>query len=170
MDQLLYLAESPAKRVSCALRTIASLGDAEDVVKAVIETESGMVLDIDISLAAAQPLVPWQILGSRGSIRLNNSGDGWLARYFDPEVLGDGVVHRDLAAPDRRYGNIDEVIPWQEIEVPLSDFAPVDFYGRCYAFYALDQAPFVSVEETLATMRVLDSCRRNAAGFSGPTV
>jgi len=162
IDQLLYLAGSPARRVTCALRTIASLGDAEDVVKAVIETESGTILDIDINMAAAQPLQPWHILGAYGSITLDENGEAWRIRYYDPELLGAGVIHENLAAPQRRHGNVDEEITWQETTIPLADFEPVDFYAQCYAFYALDRPPFVPLEETLALMRVLDACRKDA--------
>jgi len=164
IDQLLHLAGSPATRVTCALRTIASLGDAEDVVKAVIETESGVILDVDINMAAAHPLQPWHILGHYGSIVLDEQAQAWRVRYYDPDILGSGVVHDELVAPQRRYGNVDEVIPWQEAAFPLADYAPIDYYAKCYAFYALDQPPFVPIDETLALMRVLDACRSSATG------
>ena len=162
IDQLLTLTGSPARRVTCTMRIIASLGDADDVVKAVIETESGTILDVDINMAAAQPLQPWHILGTYGSITLDETEQAWCIRHYDPKILGAGVIHENLAAPQRRYGNVDEEIAWQETTIPFADFEPVDFYAQCYAFYALGQAPFVPLEETMALMRVLDACRKDA--------
>jgi scyllo-inositol 2-dehydrogenase (NADP+) len=162
IDELLHLAGSPARRVTCALRTVASLGDAEDVVKALIETESGLILDLDINIAAAHPVPAWHVLGAYGSIVLDAEERAWHVRYYDPEALGAGVLHDELVAPERRYGNIDETIPWQELILPLAEVEPIDYYDRCYAFYALDEPPFVPIEDTLALMHVLDRCRHSA--------
>jgi predicted dehydrogenase len=157
IDQLLYLAASRARKVSCALRTVASLGDAEDVVKAVIETESGVILDVDINMSAAYPFAPWQILGKRGGIVLDTADFAWQVRYFREEDLPELAVQEGLAAQGRRYPS--QPIPWQEAAFDIAEHEPVDFYERCYAFYALDEPPFVPIEETREVMRVLDACR-----------
>jgi predicted dehydrogenase len=161
IDLNLYLAGSPAKRISCALRTIASLGDADDVVKAVIETENGIILDVDINMAAAQPSSMWQVLGKFGSVVLDEKQRAWRARFFRPEELADIGIQDGLAAEDRRYGS-GEKIPWREKVFPLSDFQPVDFYEKCYEYFALDGEPFVPITETREVMRVLDACRKDA--------
>jgi predicted dehydrogenase len=162
IDLLLHLSGSRAERACCALRTVAALGDAEDVVKAVIETESGVILDLDINIAAAHAMRPWQILGQRGSIVLDEGKKAWHVRFYREEALGEGVVHAELAAPQRKYGNIDETIPWEEVTVPVADYEAVDYYAQCYRYYALDEAPYVSVEETREVMRVLEMCRQSA--------
>lgn len=163
IDQLLYLADSRAKRITCALRTIASLGDADDVVKAVIEMENGVILDVDISMAAAQRLRPWHILGTYGSAILDEKQKTWQVRYYRPENLSEGITHEELVAPQRKYGNIDETIPWEEAVFPLADYEQVNYYQKCYEFYALDMEPFVPIEQTRELMRVLDACRKDAA-------
>ena len=159
IDLLLHLSGSRATHVSCATRAVATLGDAEDVVKAVIETESGTILDLDINMASAHGMRPWQVLGQRGSIVLDEAEKAWQVRYYREEALGEGVVHTELAAPQRKYGNIDETIPWEEITVPVAEYEAVDYYAQCYRFYALDEAPYVPVEETREVMRVLEMCR-----------
>jgi len=161
IDQLLYLAGSSARRITCSLRSIATLGDADDVVKAVIETENGVILDLDINMAAAHPIPPWLIFGERGSIVLDEEARTWRVRFFRLDELPDVPLHEALAAPGRRYPR-DEAIPWRDVTFPLADFHPVDFYARCYEFYALDAAPFVPVAESRELMRVLDVCRRDA--------
>jgi len=159
IDVCLYVSESTAKRVACTLRTVASLGDADDVVKALIETENGIILDIDINMASAHSMQPWQILGKFGSLVLDEKKKAWQARFFRPEKLEDVKIQQGFAAQDRRYGG-GETIPWQEEIFPLSDFQPVDFYEKCYDHFALDGAPFVPISETREVMRVLDLCRR----------
>jgi scyllo-inositol 2-dehydrogenase (NADP+) len=162
IDLLLHLSGSRAERVCCALRTVASLGDAEDVVKAVIETESGVILDLDINIAAAHAMRPWQVLGKRGSIVLDEDEVAWRVRFYREEALGQGVVHDELAAPERQYANVDETIPWEERTVPVAEVEAVDYYAQCYRYYALDEPPYVSIEETREVMRVLEMCRQSA--------
>jgi predicted dehydrogenase len=143
------------------LRTVASLGDAEDVVKAVIETEGGVILDVDIHMAAAHPFPPWQVLGQRGSILFDSAEFAWQVRFFRERELPELVPQQGMAAQDRRYPS--QPIPWHEAAFSLADYEPVHFYERCYAFYALNEAPFVPIAETREVMRVLDVCRRSAA-------
>ena len=161
IDQSLYVSGSRAKRITCALRTIASLGDADDVVKVVIETENDIILDVDINMASAYPLPEWQVLGERGSLVLDEKQRTWRARFFHHEELTDIGIQDGLAAEDRRYGS-GETIPWREEVFPLSDFRPVDFYAKCYDYFALDGEPFVPIAETREVMRVLDACRKDA--------
>ena len=162
IDQLLYLSGSTARRVTCSLRTVASLGDADDVVKAVIETDSGVILDVDIHMASAHPMPPWQILGRRGSIVLDPEGETWQVRYFRSADLPELDLQQGLAARDRRYGS-GERIPWREARWRIADAKPIRFYDACYAYFGLGDAPFVPVSQTREVMRVLDECRKSAA-------
>ena len=162
IDKLLYLSGSHARRISCTLRVVASLGDADDVVKAVIETENGMILDLDINMASAHPMPPWPILGKQGSILFDVEQQAWHVRYFRSEELEDIKLHQELAAPERRYGS-GETIPWREETFPLDRFQPIDYYQECYSYFALDGEPFVPIAETRELMRVLDACRQSAS-------
>jgi predicted dehydrogenase len=161
VDQLLYLAGSPARRVSCALRTVASLGDADDVVKVLIETESGIILDLDITMASAHPMPSWQVLGKRGSVVYDEDEAVWRVRYFLEDELDDVQLQSGLAAKGRRYGSGEE-IPWREAAFATADYCQVDFYEECYRYFGKGEPPFVPVAETLAVMRVLDACRQDA--------
>jgi predicted dehydrogenase len=158
IDQSLYIAGSRAKHISCMLRTVASLGDADDVVKVLIETENGVILDIDINQAAAYRLPAWQILGKYGSLVLDEKKQTWKARFFRPEELEDIRVQESLAAQDRRYES-GETIPWQELTFHLSKYQPISYYDKCYKYFALDAKPFVPINETREIMRILHLCR-----------
>lgn len=161
IDQLLYLAGAGVKRINCSLRTIASLGDADDVVKAVIETENGPILDLDINMAAGQEFRPWQILGKYGSITLDKEERAWKVRFFRPDELEDVGVQEGLAAKGRVYGS-GETIPWQEATFRLLDYQPINFYQKCYEYFAMDGEPFVPVAHSREIMRVIDVCRKSA--------
>jgi len=164
IDQLLYLTSSKARKISCLMRRIASLGDADDVVKAVMETENGVILDLDINMAAAIQLSPWTIMGSRGTAVQEKKPDGkvvFRVRYYKEEEAPNLELKDQLAAQGRSYSNFDS-IQWYEEEIDISDFKPIDFYDKCYEYYALDGQPFVPVEQTLEVMRVINECRMDA--------
>ena len=162
IDLLLYLTKSRAKRISCALRTVASLGDADDVVKAVIETDSGVILDMDINQAAAWPMERWHVMGERGGAIYDHESKTWKVRYYRQEELPALKLQGTMAAEGRIY-RIGQDIPWREETFSLSDFPEMDFYQKCYEHFALDQEPFVSLAETRELMRVLEQARLSAA-------
>ncbi len=158
IDACLHVAGSRARHITCHLRTVASLGDADDVVKTLIETESGILIDIDINMATAHPMVPrWHVTGERGSLVLDDD-DVWQARYFRTDELEQVGLQDGFAAEGRRYGSGEE-IPWREESFACSDVEPVDYYARCHAYFAEGGEPFVPLEESRELMRVLDACR-----------
>ena len=160
IDACLHVAGARARHITCYLRTIASLGDADDVVKTVIETESGVLIDIDINMATAHAMVPrWHVVGERGSLLLDED-DVWQARYFRFEELDAVSLQDGFAAQDRRYGS-GEQIPWREASHPCSEAEPVDYYARCHDYFAQGGKPFVPLAESRELMRVLDACRRD---------
>ena len=161
IDQLLYLANEKAARLRCHLRTIASLGDADDVVKLVIETERGLILDLDINMATAHALTPLMILGKYGTLRYDGEARTFIVKTYKPDSLVQGSVITELAAKDRRYGNAEK-IPWEESRIPVNNYAPVDFYEKVYEYMALDSPPFVPLAETREVMRIIDACRRDS--------
>ncbi len=145
------------------MRNVVSAGDAEDLVKVILEAANGMILEVDINMAAAQPASPWHIVGTRGSAVLDQEGGAWRVRHGAAEDFKDLNAQVGLAAANRAYGN-GEHIQWRDVEFPLSDVETVDFYQKCYEFYALDATPFVPFKETLELMRVIDLCRQADCG------
>ncbi|MBD3182560.1 hypothetical protein GF312_09730 [Candidatus Poribacteria bacterium] len=163
IDQTLHLSGSKSKRIVCFLRSIASLGDADDVVKAIIETESGIIIDLEINQASAHPIRPWQILGKRGSVVFDEEQKAWKIRYYEEEELEDINIQEGLAAKNRRYGS-GETIPWQEKIIPISEYHSVDFYQKCYEYFVMGHKSFVPVEETREVMRIISECRKFSNG------
>lgn len=155
IDQLLYLSGSKLKNISSYTRKIATLGDAEDVAKVLMETENGMILDLDISMAAAYPIPQWQILGERGSIILDESTNSWKVKYYLDDEFEGIDPQNSLAAKDRSYCD-NQAIPWHEDVFPVDDFEPIKYYDKAYEFFALDEEPFVPIEETREIMRIIE--------------
>jgi scyllo-inositol 2-dehydrogenase (NADP+) len=158
IDQLVYLAQSNVDNIRCFTRTIASLGDAEDVVKVLMETEKGMILDLDINMASAFEMVPWQVYGHYGTAVLNH--DVWRVKYFDPQELEEVSLQSTLAAEDRSYGN-GEKIPWRLKEFKIEDFEQLDYYEKCYGYFALNDKPFVDISESRKLVEVIEMCKKN---------
>ncbi len=160
IDKLLVLAGSKAVGIDCELRKIATLGDADDVVKAIITTENGIILDVDINMATAFKIQEWHIFGEYGSIIPNSDSTGWLVKYFNKEELDDISLDSDLAASNRQYES-GEKIPWKTNEVLNSKFSAVEFYASSYKYFGLNGKPLVPIEETRELMRVLQECRES---------
>jgi len=161
IDGLLFLAESKVRRLSCITRKIASVGDADDVVKATFETQDNTILDLDISQAAALPMPLWIIYGEYGAVICKSAKGPFNVRYYDPAAVPEAVTSESLAAANRSYNN-DIPLPFVEEEIPLDPGYAVDFYEKAYAYYALDQAPYVPVEETLYVMEQIEACHKDA--------
>jgi scyllo-inositol 2-dehydrogenase (NADP+) len=161
VDACLHVAGSTAKNITCHLRSIATLGDADDVVKAVIEMQNGILLDIDINMASAQPMLPlWHVIGTTGSLQLAEGA--WQARWFDAAELPPLAAQQGLAATARRYGS-GEQLPWQEESFSPDEVQGVDYYARNHSFFTGAGEPVVPLTESRELMRVLDACRTDAA-------
>ena len=162
IDQVMYLADEGIKHISCCdLRTIASLGDADDVVKAVLETDSGILLDVDINMAAAHPFPQFHILGKYGSIIYDQADKAMKVKYCKPEELEDRSADASMAAEGRQYLS-DEVITWHEESYPLSDFQQIDYYQKCYDYFAEDSPPFLPIAQSRELLRVIEACQAAA--------
>lgn len=161
IDMLFHVAGGRAARVACHLRKIASLGDADDVVKALIEMENGIVIDLEINMASALPLSACVLLGQRGAAKLDHEQKIFRVQYFKEEELPRIPLATEPAAPGRQYDS-GAPIPWQQTDFPISNFPAIDFYTKCHEYFALNQEPFVPIQQTREVMRVIEQCRRSA--------
>jgi predicted dehydrogenase len=159
LDQLFYLTEYKSRSVNCIHRNLISPGDAEDFVKVLIETENRTILDVEVNLASAHQLPSWQILGKYGSIVLEDETQSWKLKYCNPKDMIGIRVSTDLAAKDRKYRN-GENIEWVEEVFPFDDLPEVDYYDKCYDYFALNKPPLVPIWQTRELMRVLDCCSK----------
>lgn len=165
VDQALYILgdgnhNEKVSLINCMRHKIASLGDADDVVRILLRTVNNTTVDIDINMACAHPVEPFMLLGEYGSVVLKKreTGNVFEVKYFDPNDLNKIELSDSLAAAGRKYSN-DAPIPWKFKDYPISPINAVDFYNCCYDYFALDKKPFVTLDDTVELMRILEECR-----------
>ena len=164
IDQMLYMTGQKIRRLYCATDVVATVGDADDVARIMMQTEGGIRLDIDINQAAALVDTEWYIYGQYGAIRSEKSAEGkvqFRVRYYDPKAVPELEASESLAAADRKY-NHDVALPWQEEIIPLDSSYAIDFYNKVYEYFGEDKAPFVPVEQTLYLMDLIRRCHEDA--------
>ena len=162
IDQLLYLTHARITRCTCHTHAVATLGDADDVAKILLRGDTGLTLDLDINSAAALAITPWMVFGPRGAITYQET-DGaarFMVKYVVAEELPPIAMQEGLAAQGRAY--CVETLPWRERSFPVTDAYQINFYDKCYEYFALGKSPFVPIAETLRVMELIDACRIDA--------
>jgi len=163
IDRALYLAGTGAKKVSATMGRIASLGDADDFVKILMEMENGITVDIEVNMAASILFPQLLVYGTHGaaSFDWDETGPHFNVRYFDPKDRDSIPLNDSLAAPGRKYmGEGTRPTSWKEEIHRVSDDEAVNFYDKCYDFYVLGKEPFVPISDTLEVMRIMSECRK----------
>ena len=165
IDALIYMANDKVRRLYCSTDTVASAGDADDVVKIIFRTERGITLDININQAATLSGPDWLVYGQYGAIISESTPDGNMQfhlRWFDPNAVPAASASESLAAANRSYNN-DIPLPWNEEIIPLDSDCAIAFYDKVYEYFAKEKEPFVPIGETLYVMQLIAQCRENAA-------
>jgi scyllo-inositol 2-dehydrogenase (NADP+) len=162
IDMTLPLIGYDIRRVFCHRQIIASLGDAEDAVKIVLQTRRGILADIDINQAST--ISPYRLIvwGTCGAIWLE--GDTFHLRRFDPKKLPPVRLNRRLASAGRKYPS--ELSEVTEETVTVDPSLAVDLYADFARAIRTGAAPYVKPQETLAVMRLMDRCRQSAPGIA----
>ena len=160
IDALLQLIGYDVKRVFCNLRAVASLGDAEDVVKVLLETRKGVLGELDVNQASAIAPHSTIVWGTRGTVSLSPKRDRLIVKHLPPEGLAPRKLDRSLASADRKYPA--EKLSFKEEAVPVDRSLKVDVYAN-FAAAVRKRAPlFVKPKEPLAVMRIIDRCREDS--------
>lgn len=158
IDQLRYLLEEDIDVLACTCDCAATLGDADDVVQVMMKSSSGISLDLNINQAAAYPMPAWIVYGENGAIFAQDEEcTEFKVRYIVPEECPPIELCPSLAALNRKYSN-DLPLPWHEEVVQVKQEYGIDFYEKCYEYYALDKEPFVPFEQTMQIMSLIDKC------------
>ena len=162
LDQLLQLVGYDVERVFCQMQIVASLGDAEDVVKAVFTTAGGAVGQLDINQASAVRPYELTVWGTVGAIV--QEGKQFHLRAFDPANLPPKELDRSLASARRQYPSDD--IPFVEETIAVDASCGIDVYANL-AGAIRDGAPVaVPPQETLAVVQLMERCRESAGNIT----
>ena len=159
LDQLLALTGYDVTKVFCDLRRVASLGDAEDVVKVVYQTRGGTIGEVDINQATLHAPYDIEVYGARGVITRQN--DEFTIRYLRPKDLKDKMLNTSLASAGRKYPSEEDITPRCEV-IKTDPRLEVDVYKDLARAIRSGGKPFVPAEQTLQVMRIMAWCRRNS--------
>ncbi|NQT93378.1 MAG: Gfo/Idh/MocA family oxidoreductase, partial [Lentisphaerae bacterium] len=158
LDQVLFITGYDVKRITCNLRRVASMGDAEDVVKIFYETRGGVVGEVDINQACVLRPYEFEVLGTRGGIVVSNQEI--TVRWFSPRGLKAKELDPSLASANRRYPS--DSIEVKEETVPVNPRYGVDVYKDLARAIRTGATPLVDPAETLQVMKVMQRCREDA--------
>ena len=162
IDIGLRLLGSPVRDVFCDLQLISDVGDVEDHVKVVLRGENGRVFDMQVSTSCAFSEPKWTLLGTHGT--LVSDGKTSTIKWFNPAQLGPLPVV-ETPPPQRTYGN-EDVIPWQEEQVPAVGPSIGDFYDNVFAVLREGGQMVVKPEEALDVVRVTQRAKKGSLFYS----
>jgi predicted dehydrogenase len=156
IDWGLQLMGSPAKEVWSDLRLIAAAGDAEDHAKLMIRGENGIVVDIEISGAAAISEPGWIIQGSTGAMKID--GNKVQVKYFDPKALPSLRV--DSSTPTNYASRNGEEIKWIEENFEVAPQPAGNYWAALHATLRDGKVFPITLGQARETMRVIELAKR----------
>lgn len=163
LDQCCFLLGGKLRLLACVTDRIISLGDAEDVVKILLCSDRGILVDLDINQASALQPYRWCVYGSRGCAVARGLSNDWEIRFCDP-VEGKTLSADDtMAARERKYSSLDISFRSETFRPEIPEKSPIDFYLRNLADSIAGKTEVVvPFQETLEVMRLMDECRAAA--------
>lgn len=163
IDQVLQLVGEGDLDIFSDLQHTVGAGDAEDHVKVVLKSESGVTADVEITRCSAFTQDPWFIMGTQGAV--TGSTKELRVKWYDPSTLGELVLDEGPAA-GRRYGT-GETIEWHEEVITPKNETPqvVQFYNAFYETIVNGAPLFVTPESIRTQIDVIDRARK-AADFA----
>lgn len=166
LDQILQLLPGNVTDVFGDLQQIASAGDVEDHVKAVVRTDAGATADLEISSAQniSAALPKWIVCGTTGTLTCD--GKQSIVRYFDPTKITPLEVIEG-PAQGRKYGN-DDQLPWQEKTIEIASRPHGAFYDNVAGVLLRNEPMRITPESVREVMRVLALIRKGTR-FSSKT-
>ena len=159
VDWAMQFIGTKAADVWADLKRIAAAGDAEDQVKLLIRGENGVVVDIEVSGAAAIVQEPWILLGTTGTLVIDGQ-DRCHLRYFNPKGLA--RVRASGGTPVGGGGTISggEDLPWIEEEFLAAPAKPRNFWQELYRSIRKGTAFPITLEQARENMRVITLAKK----------
>lgn len=159
MDQMLDLTGHDVCKVFCNLRVVASMGDAEDVVKILYETRSGMLGEIDINQVCPHSPNMMEIYGTHG-VAILDKHDTITTRTFSPTAFRPKKLNTSLASTNREYPG--DKVNVRQRTIGVDKRHDVDLYANLAHAIRAGSQLLVPPADSIAVMELLDKCRKNA--------
>ena len=165
IDALLHILGTGDWDLYCRLLTVASAGDADDVVKVCAQTAKGVVIDLEINCASAIEVPTWTLYFKRGtaySDPIAYNPEVFRLKYFEREDTVSTDLNESLAATDRKYPHNE--IAWKDDEIEIEAYPEINYYDYCYDYFALGKEPFVPLSQTKKVVELQEKCRSSSGG------
>ena len=159
LDELLQLIGYGVARAFCDRKVVASLGDAEDVLKILLVTRDGVTGEIDINQASTIAVPRVQVWGTAGALELSPELDAFTVTRLPASDLPPKELNPSLASRDRLYPSDNGRLRRKTIAVNRK--YGVDIHANFASAIRRGTPLFVQPEEPLAVMRLIDQCRRD---------
>ncbi len=164
VDQFIYLLGGDYQLLACDIDRVASVGDAEDVVKILLRFNGDVLVDININQAAAIVPYCYAVYGQYGAAVLTDEQPRrWHIRYYDPAKAGEAEIAEGMAAPGRKYPKADFTFEEEYFSGAGAGDKPVSaYYRNLYDYITADAVPLNPLSDTWKLMRLLDEAREKA--------
>ena len=163
IDQFLAAFGGPVEVNGAVMQRTVGIGDAEDLVSVLLRSSSGVSGTVEINLGAAARSDTWEVFGTLGSAKYCAAAKSWVITYIEPGTLPELQMQQTLAAQDRAY-SLETNIPWITETLECDTWDVPSYYNYIYDYFADNKAPYVPLSESMELMRILDDCRKKAAG------
>ena len=151
IDAIMYIMGDPVKEVFSDLKLVSDAGDAEDHIKVLLRTKTGIIADVEISTSCAYPEPMWTMLGSHGT--LVSDGKTSTVKFFDPKKVEKKKADTE-PQPERKY--IRDELPFEEKTMPSESAIKTDFYDNIFEVMREKGKMFVTPESVLDVLAVLE--------------
>ena len=158
IDQLLDLTGRDIDRQFCRLGRVAAMGDAEDVVKIVYQTTTGVLGEVEINQATPRAGFELEVYGTHGV--LWKEANSLKVRYFRPAELPARELETTLASVGRQYPR--DNAKFYDEETPIDAKYALNVYTDLAQAIRTGGEPYIKPSETLAVMQLLERCRKDA--------
>ena len=163
IDQFLAAFGGAVEVRGAVMQKTVGIGDAEDLVSVLLQSPSGVSGVVEINLGSAVRSDTWEVFGTLGSAKYCAAAKSWVITYIEPGTLPELEMQQTLAAQDRAY-SIETNIPWITETLECDTWDVPSYYNYIYDYFADNKAPYVPLSESMELMRILDDCRKKAAG------
>lgn len=162
LDQILQLTGYDIKRVFGDLQRVATLGDADDVVRLLYETRRGVIGELHISMASCISRFELGVWGSHGTIICERNQ--MRVRSFDPAKLAQKKLDPRLASPNRQYPQ--DQIEFEEEVIDVDPSLEINLYTNLAQAIRKGTPLEVLPRQPLAVMRLIDRCRESSGAVA----
>lgn len=158
LDQIMYLTGDDVRKVFCSLKLVASIGDADDVVKIVYETKNGVIGEVDINQASVVDPYELIVWGTRGVIEAG--AEQLKVKSFLLKDLPRKKLIPSLASRNRLYPS--DKIKFREKNYKMDVKDNFDIFKDFAASIRTGKKPYIKPEEVITVLKMIERCRKES--------